>query len=155
MSFLLCFTCVEPYKCDYPGCGKSFAITGALTIHKRMHNGHKPFKCKFCDRFIYTSLSLTHAQQWCLSRAFAESSNLSKHVCHGLALSAPWISPDIFYSYGLTLAHAHTLAWNLVVTRLLQDPTNFQDTWGCIEKGILLSMSAWNKVYCNFLWHGL
>ncbi|KAF5331476.1 hypothetical protein D9758_015497 [Tetrapyrgos nigripes] len=46
----------------FPGCGKSFAITGALTIHKRTHNGHKPFKCTFCER------------------AFAESSNLSKHL---------------------------------------------------------------------------
>lgn len=42
---------LEPYVCDYPGCGKSFAITGALTIHKRTHNGHKPFKCTFCDRY--------------------------------------------------------------------------------------------------------
>ncbi|THH02675.1 hypothetical protein EW026_g186 [Hermanssonia centrifuga] len=52
----------KPYICDFPGCGKSFAITGALTIHKRTHNGHKPFKCTYCER------------------AFAESSNLSKHV---------------------------------------------------------------------------
>lgn len=53
---------LEPYVCDFPGCGKSFAITGALTIHKRTHNGDKPFKCTYCDR------------------GFAESSNLSKHV---------------------------------------------------------------------------
>ncbi|KAF7356739.1 hypothetical protein MVEN_01008900 [Mycena venus] len=52
----------EPYSCDYPGCGKSFAITGALTIHKRTHNGEKPFKCPNCDK------------------AFSESSNLSKHL---------------------------------------------------------------------------
>jgi uncharacterized Zn-finger protein len=41
---------IEPYCCDYPGCNKSFAIAGALTIHKRVHNGEKPFKCKFCDK---------------------------------------------------------------------------------------------------------
>ena len=35
---------------------------GALTIHKRMHNGDKPFKCTQCEK------------------AFSESSNLSKHV---------------------------------------------------------------------------
>ena len=51
-----------PYECDHPGCGKRFAIMGALTIHKRMHNGDKPFKCPRCDK------------------AFSESSNLSKHV---------------------------------------------------------------------------
>ena len=52
----------EPYACDFPGCGKAFAIAGALTIHKRTHNGSKPFKCSYCER------------------AFSESSNLSKHV---------------------------------------------------------------------------
>lgn len=68
----------EPYVCDFPGCSKAFAITGALTIHKRTHNGDKPFKCTFCDRFD------NHPRYYSFShvsyRAFAESSNLSKHV---------------------------------------------------------------------------
>lgn len=42
----------EPYVCDFPGCGKAFSITGALTIHKRTHNGQKPFKCTFCERYV-------------------------------------------------------------------------------------------------------
>jgi hypothetical protein len=45
-------SCSEPYACDFPGCGKSFAIMGALTIHKRIHNGLKPFKCPHCDRRV-------------------------------------------------------------------------------------------------------
>lgn len=53
---------LEPYVCDSPGCGKAFAIAGGLRIHKRVHNGEKPFKCSECGR------------------GFAESSNLSKHV---------------------------------------------------------------------------
>ena len=48
--------------CDFPDCGKAFAIAGGLRIHKRVHNGEKPFKCSECGR------------------GFAESSNLSKHV---------------------------------------------------------------------------
>ena len=40
---------------------------GALTIHKRMHNGDKPFKCPQCEK------------------AFSESSNLSKHVSSRLS----------------------------------------------------------------------
>ncbi|KAG6916127.1 hypothetical protein DXG01_008358 [Tephrocybe rancida] len=46
----------KPYTCDYPGCGKTFAITGALTIHKRIHNGQKPFKCKFCDKAVVSNI---------------------------------------------------------------------------------------------------
>lgn len=45
-----CQPYAEPYVCDFPGCGKAFAIAGALTIHKRTHNGSRPFKCKFCEK---------------------------------------------------------------------------------------------------------
>lgn len=52
----------EPYICDYPGCNKSFALTASLTIHRRTHDGVKPFICPHCDR------------------AFVEASNLTKHI---------------------------------------------------------------------------
>ena len=44
--------CVGPYVCDHPGCGKAFAIAGALTIHRRTHSGHKPFKCTYCEKYV-------------------------------------------------------------------------------------------------------
>lgn len=48
--------------CDFPGCGKAFAISSSLTIHKRTHNGDKPFVCSYCGK------------------GFVEASNLTKHV---------------------------------------------------------------------------
>ncbi|THH16640.1 hypothetical protein EW146_g4043 [Bondarzewia mesenterica] len=75
----------EPYLCDHPGCGKAFAIAGALTIHKRTHNGHKPFKCTYCDRCDFASTALFFlrvAHNSFDHRAFSESSNLSKHTEH-------------------------------------------------------------------------
>jgi uncharacterized Zn-finger protein len=47
----------EPYVCDFPGCNKAFAITGALTIHRRIHNGIKPFKCTYCDKCAASSFA--------------------------------------------------------------------------------------------------
>lgn len=52
----------EPFVCDHPGCGKAFAIASSLTIHKRTHNGDKPFVCSYCGK------------------GFAEASNLTKHI---------------------------------------------------------------------------
>lgn len=80
----------RPYECDHPGCGKAFALASALTIHKRAlktledsprrvadplvppatgtHSGDRPFLCPHPG----------------CNAAFAESSNLSKHIrTHG------------------------------------------------------------------------
>lgn len=95
---------IEPYICDFPGCGKAFAITGALTIHKRTHNGHKPFKCTYCDRYVRLPPALRPKPDLRLRvRAFTESSNLSKHVSH-----AHRISTSIILNTGSPVAsHAH------------------------------------------------
>lgn len=55
---------MQPFRCDFPGCDKSFAIASALTIHRRTHSGAKPFPCPFAG----------------CGAAFAESSNLTKHL---------------------------------------------------------------------------
>ena len=56
-------TLERPFKCDFPGCDKSFSVMGSLTIHKRVHSGIRPFKCPYPG----------------CARSFSESSNLHKH----------------------------------------------------------------------------
>lgn len=70
----------EPYVCDFPGCTKAFAITGALTIHKRTHSGKKPFKCTYCERQVLAVSPFHFAMSKKVDSSFSESSNLSKHI---------------------------------------------------------------------------
>ncbi|GAA5844276.1 hypothetical protein JCM11251_003749 [Rhodosporidiobolus azoricus] len=97
----------RPYACDHPGCGKAFALASALTIHKRA-SSHPPKHSSLAlspllrsaplvvlvlTRFppLARSLAGTHTgsrpfpcpHPGCTA-AFAESSNLSKHIrTHG------------------------------------------------------------------------
>lgn len=100
---------LEPYPCDYSGCDKRFAIAGALTIHKRTHNGEKPFKCTYCER------------------AFTESSNLSKHV-RALLSSMNLMSLTYIGSFELTQAHGRIRVLSLDAARRLHDRTSSRDT---------------------------
>ena len=106
LSLFLTDLSIEPYECDHPGCGKRFSIMGALTIHKRMHNGDKPFKCPQCDK------------------AFSESSNLSKHVRLNLLHPHCFGKNSQFTSSARTLELDRMFVPNLAVANVSVGATN-------------------------------
>lgn len=47
----------KPYKCDYPGCGRSFSFPAHLRSHvQQIHISYRPCKCDFpgCGKRFYT-----------------------------------------------------------------------------------------------------
>ena len=40
----------RPYKCQYPGCSKSYSILSRYQVHLRTHEGLKPFLCQICNK---------------------------------------------------------------------------------------------------------
>lgn len=44
-------------------CGKSFALRGNLTVHKRLHTGETPYHCTVCPRKFYDSNGLKRHRQ--------------------------------------------------------------------------------------------
>ena len=40
----------RPYVCDYPGCNKKYSILSRYQVHKRTHEGKKPFLCQICNK---------------------------------------------------------------------------------------------------------
>ena len=85
----------KPYKCDHPGCGRSFSFPAHLRSHiQQIHISYRPCKCEFpgCGKRFYTPQHLNvhrrvHTGERPFicpyadcSKAFTTAGNLKNHI---------------------------------------------------------------------------
>ena len=85
----------KPYKCDYPGCGRSFSFPAHLKSHvQQIHISYRPCKCDFpgCGKRFYTPQHLNvhrriHTGERPFvcpyadcNKAFTTAGNLKNHI---------------------------------------------------------------------------
>ncbi|XP_023933303.1 zinc finger protein 525 [Lingula anatina] len=51
----------RPYKCRF--CDKTFTQKGSCTNHERIHTGDKPYKCRFCDKTYKDKISCIYHER--------------------------------------------------------------------------------------------
>ena len=84
---------VKRFRCDYPGCGKTFNQASHKAAHSRVHTDETPFECNLCPFASKTKSDLNrHARTHtgvkpfscdiCL-RAYTQKHSLRSHRCRG------------------------------------------------------------------------